>query len=282
MKIKSNWLSVSLIIITVIIITFLCSLIIRYIDKEPRVAFVISHRYERGNQSYIEYYVNNIQKFYENSLVIIVDNNSDNLDDIIPQLEKYNNVKILINNTSCKYEVGAYKVGIQHMIDNNMYDKYDYIVFTQENFVIKQKYNFNEFLNNGITAASISGESEYFKRDIYNNMNKDIYTKLVAKMKIDNPEEKMSVCFCNSFVLHSSKITKFLNLTKDIIITSKSGAWDSEFWLSPILYYLNNNKITFLQREDSWKEYDWYNIDLLYDDENVDGIYFMKRLQSRW
>jgi len=46
-------------------------------------AFIIAHKYVRGYTSYIEYYVNNIQTHYPEALTIVVDNNSEHIDDIL-------------------------------------------------------------------------------------------------------------------------------------------------------------------------------------------------------
>jgi len=75
-----------------------------------KVCFIISHKYYRNYESYIQYYVDNIQKFYPESLCIIVDNNSTHIDDIINKLNTYNNVIILSNVSLCKFEIGAYKL----------------------------------------------------------------------------------------------------------------------------------------------------------------------------
>ena len=108
-----------------------------------KVVFIISHKYYREfPPSYIKYYVDNIQKFYPNACTIIVDNNSNNLEeDIIIQFKDYKNLVILINNSECKYELGSYKVGIQYMIEKNFYNL-DYCVFTQDSFVLKNYFDF--------------------------------------------------------------------------------------------------------------------------------------------
>ena len=47
-----------------------------------KVCFIISHFYNRNYTSYIKYYIDNIQYFYNDSLIIIVDNNSKYIADI--------------------------------------------------------------------------------------------------------------------------------------------------------------------------------------------------------
>ena len=75
-------------------------------DKN-KVIFIIAHKYFRGYESYIEYYINNIKKFYEKSLIIVVDNNSNYKDDIFDKLKIYDNVVLLDNDIKCKFEIGA-------------------------------------------------------------------------------------------------------------------------------------------------------------------------------
>ena len=47
-----------------------------------KLCFIISHKYYKSYKSFIKYYVDNIKKFYPNSFILIVDNNSENLEDI--------------------------------------------------------------------------------------------------------------------------------------------------------------------------------------------------------
>ena len=68
---------------------------------------------------YYTYYIDNINAFYDNSLIIISDNNSKHLDDIRNLFNSYNNVVFLVNESYCKFELGGYKIGIQYILQNN-------------------------------------------------------------------------------------------------------------------------------------------------------------------
>ena len=60
-----------------------------------------------------------INKLYPNSYVLIVDNDSHNLEDIKSVLSKYPNVAIIINDSDCMFEIGAYKHGIRFLAANS-------------------------------------------------------------------------------------------------------------------------------------------------------------------
>jgi hypothetical protein len=93
--------------------------------------FIIAHKYFRGYASYLNHYIENILKFYgENCLIIIVDNNSNYPQDIFDILPKTNNIKILTNDIECKFELGAYQVGVRYLLNENLLDNYEYFVFT--------------------------------------------------------------------------------------------------------------------------------------------------------
>ena len=70
-------------------------------------------------------------------IILIVDNNSPYLEDIENILKKYINLKIIINNSKCKFEIGAYNEGIRYIQNNNLLNNYEYFIFSQDNFVLK-------------------------------------------------------------------------------------------------------------------------------------------------
>ena len=114
--------------------------------------FVIAHRYVRGYISYIEHYIDNITKFYENALIIVVDNNSPYKDDVLDKFKNKNNIILLDNNIEHKFEQGAYLVGVNYILENNLLNKYDYYVFTQDTYILKNKYNFDILIDNDVFA----------------------------------------------------------------------------------------------------------------------------------
>jgi hypothetical protein len=249
-----------------------------------KVAFIISHKYYRNYESYIQYYVDNIQKFYENSLIIIVDNNSNHLEDIVQKFVNYNNVVILTNNSNCKFEIGAYNVGIRYLIDQNLTDIYDYCVFTQDNFVLKNKYDFNKLTNTNTTACTLYTFKNAMRDEyLYHSpISFSIFSKIFDINNINNIIPKLSLCWCNSFILHKSKICDFLNITKDLTITTRYESMCSERFLSGILYFLNNSIITNinldLNKDIDNLSYDCWKINLI--NGNV-SEYFAKRVQQK-
>jgi hypothetical protein len=87
------------------------------ISDNYNVCFIISCKYNRNYITYIKYYVDNIIKYYTNYLIIIIDNNSIYIDELIKLFNflNYKNIVILTNNIECKFEIGAYKMGIIYL-----------------------------------------------------------------------------------------------------------------------------------------------------------------------
>ena len=252
-------------------------------EKDPyKLCFVISHRYYRNYISYIQYYVDNIQKFYTDSLIIIVDNNSLYINDIIGKFKTYNNIVILSNTTQCKFELGAYKVGINFLLEQKLLDNYDYIIFSQDNFVLKNKYDFNSMKDNNILAMSFArgqNGNHHYGNHHYDCFHSEPSQKILQRLNLLESINIFSVCWCNSFILHTSKILEFLDITQDIIITIRRESECSERYLDAIIFYLNNNKnYTMNYIEGGCLSYNCWNINLLED--NVIE-YFAKRIQHK-
>lgn len=131
-------------------------------NQKYSVCFVITLKYVRGYNSYIKIYIDNIQKFYENSFIIIVDNNSIYLKDIEIIFMNYKNIIIITNNSDKKFELGGHLFGLNWIIENN-YTNFDYYIFTQDTFYINSKYDFNKLKYLNIQACSIVEHQEHFE-----------------------------------------------------------------------------------------------------------------------
>jgi len=224
-------------------------------------------------------YVDNILKFYENSFIIIVDNNSKHIADIIEIFKDYSNLVLLINETICKFEIGAYKVGIQYILDNQLLEKYDYYVFSQDTFILKNKYDFKNLEKEGIFASAFNHYQNRFVKNDYYNLT--IY-KILCDLNLQDKFDELSLCWCNSFILHKTKINEFLHIVKDIILKDRNDSMCSERYLSGILYLLNNNKIHSIEGDISSIQiltYDCWKVDLVND--LVPKRCFVKRVQQK-
>ena len=243
-------------------------------NEEYNVCFIISHKYYRNYQSYIQYYVNNIQKFYPDSLCIIVDNNSTYISDIINKFKQNNNIIILSNVSLCKFELGAYKFGLYYLIEQDLLKKYDYIVFSQDTYILKNKYDFNEMKNNNILAMSFGSG---YDGDTYGFNREPDYQKILNKFNLHNFIDKLGICWSNSFILHNSTAINFLNLTEDMVLTTRFGSMITERTYDIILFHLNGNKRYSLNNIEHLS-YDCWKINLIED--NV-SEYFAKRVQQK-
>jgi hypothetical protein len=91
------------------------------IDINNKIVFIIAHKYIRGHATYLKYYTDNIKKYYPQALTIVVDNNSNHIDEIFQTLEQSDQLILLTNSIDCKFEIGAYRVGMRYLIDNLVY-----------------------------------------------------------------------------------------------------------------------------------------------------------------
>jgi hypothetical protein len=200
---------------------------------DSKLVFIIAHKYYRGYNSFLHRYISNIISFYKDALIIIVDNNSEFKNDIFSTIELNSNIILLDNNTDCKFEIGAYKVGIQYLLTNNLIEKYDYVVMTQDTFFLNRKYDFNNLVRGKIEAASIIGLNNDCEK-------KDVLIPVLQSINLYSEVEKAYLCWCNSLILSKNKIKDFFNYIKDIVITRRYESEASERYLGKILFELNN------------------------------------------
>jgi hypothetical protein len=240
-------------------------------NKEIRVMFVIANFYCKENTSYLQYYIDNIKKFYENSFILIVDNNSNDFDDFKNELIKYKNIDIITNNSDCKFELGAYKYGIKYILDNELINKFDYFVFSQENFVLKNKYDFKNLEDNKVLACPINNWHEQDEL-FHHSLTKSVLNNLNV------PFNELKLCWCCTFILHSSVVNQFNEIVKDINITAKKESECTERFLSGILFKLNNNNNFSIDGNLQNVDYDPYYVDVINCNTKH---YFVKKYQRR-
>jgi hypothetical protein len=250
------------------------------------ICFIISCKYYRNYTSYIKFYIDNIINFYTNYLIIIIDNNSININDLVLLFNhiNYKNIIILTNNIECKFEIGAYKIGIMYLFKNNLINNYDYYVFTQDNFVLKNKYDFNILKNNNIFASALNYLNIYPPYEEENPWLISTTYDILNKLNINDSYKIDKLCWCHSFVLHNSKIINFYNIVKDIIIEVRSFSVATEFYLPKILLILNNNKLFTIDGFAEWRNNIHQNIkyDIYSKYINTDIFsYFEKKFQGK-
>lgn len=241
-----------------------------------KLCFIISHKYYRNYQSFIKLYVNNIIKYYGvETLIILVDNNSTYFDDIKEKLSTYSNIIFLINDIECKFEIGAYKVGITYIIDNNLLSNYDYFICSQDNFIANNKYDFNNLTNNSIFACPFNG---FFTQILTYTYCIDICRDVLSSINLYDKFDEVDFCWCNSFILHQSVIIKFFDYIKNIKITVRRESEASERYLTRMFYELNNYKNFSIDGNMENLRYNCWTVDLY--NTNCDH-YFVKKVQQK-
>jgi hypothetical protein len=236
--------------------------------------FIIAHKYFRGYQSYLNHYVENIMSLYgDGALIIIVDNNSNYPQDVFNLLPKRDNIIILTNNIECKFELGAYQVGIGYVIENNLLDEYDYYVCTQDNFIIKNKVDFDFMYESNIYACPINS----FDQD---GECRGVCDLVLNELNMNNNLDKVTFCWCVSFIIHKSKLNSLYGMIKKIVIKVRSESCASERYLPRLLWELNdfkNNDIDGDIRTLGSRHYDCWSVDPLMPATS----FFVKKVQQK-
>lgn len=198
--------------------------------------FIIAHKYFRGYDSYLSHYIENINKFYgDNSFIIVVDNNSNFKEDVFSKFSPQKNLVFLDNNIESKFELGAYQVGINYVIKNGLLNSYDYYVLTQDNFIIKNKVDFNQLFLNDVMSCPINS----YYQDGECKTECDL---VLNKLGINNNIDKVTFCWCSSFITHKTKMLQLYDYLKEIIIKVRFESCASERYLARIIWELNNFK----------------------------------------
>lgn len=248
-----------------------------------KLVFIIAHKYFRGYESYLKYYIENILNYYPSSLILVVDNNSTYKEDIFNTIHPNENIKFIDNDIECKFELGAYQVGIKYLKDNNLIDKYDYFICTQDNFILKNKLDFNVLIENNITACPINS---YIADGEYGELCRVVLSRIGLYDNLD----KMTFCWCSSFIISTKKIEQLYEYLKTIVITVRPESCASERYLARILWELNEYKnydidgdIRFLGPIWNGNHNQTYKYDCITVDPYNNDIksFFVKRVQQK-
>jgi len=239
-----------------------------------KVCFIIAHKYVRGYKSYLKYYISNIQELYPEALTIVVDNNSLHKDDVFDTLQELDNVVLLENDITSKFELGAYQVGMRYIVDNNLVEDYEYYVYTQDNFVLKNKYDFNEMHSTKTYARPLvsfypDGECGA------------VVIPIMEKLQMNDNWDKINFCWCSSFIVATNKVLQLYEYLKQIVVTCRWESCAGERYLARILWELNEHKdcgdIDGSASDLAVRHYDTWSVDVL----SPATSYFVKQVQQK-
>lgn len=219
-----------------------------------KLCFIITCKVYHNYTSYLTMYVNNIINFYNDSLIILVDNNSD-YSEYFNQFRNIKNVVILENISEQKFEIGANNFAINYIINNNLI--FDYYICTGDTFILVNNYNFEILKNKNICACTINY--------IPNNVIKDnlmVRNKLCEINLADLVNEPYDGCLSSSFVCNHDSLLKINLYTKNIRVTSKNDAMNYERLLGALIYLCNNHQNYCLEEKNNTQIlYDFWNVD---------------------
>jgi len=162
---------------------------------------------------------------------------------------------------------------MRYLIDNNILDDYKYIVCTQDTFVLKNKYDFNILNKQNTTACTINS----FHQD---GLFEQASTAILESLGLNNNLDKITFCWCNSFIVATVKVHQLLGYLEQLTIQRSVEREVSERYLARILWELNNYINVDIDGNIS-------NLDQYYNCHTVDIVnsttptYFVKRAHQR-
>lgn len=240
----------------------------------PKPCFIIAHKYFRGYESYLKYYIENIQKHYPDALTVVVDNNSKYSDDVFRPVRDKDNLILLENDIESKFELGAYQVGIRYVLENNLLDEYDYFVMTQDNFVLKNKYDFNILKDSNRTATPIN--SFYADGECAAVVN-----HVMGNLQMNDNWDKVNFCWCSSFIVAKEKLKQLQSYLEKIVVRHRWESAAGERYLARLLWELNDREdcgdIDGSAADLAVRHYDTWTVNI-HDDATS---YFVKKVQQK-
>jgi hypothetical protein len=196
-------------------------------DINRRLCFVIAHKYFKGYESCIKQYVETIVDSYPDARVLIVDNNSGYLNEVFQDIDWCDGVTWIDNKKPGKFEIGAYYAAMCH----EDLSQYGYVVFSQDNFILKKRYDFEHLLENKIKAASlVSWTNDWAKMDICSP---------ILDMLQLSADPSARLCWCHSFIVSGDMIPRLQEIFSKIDITTRHQSEASERYLGQILFDMN-------------------------------------------
>jgi len=241
-----------------------------------KLCFIIACKVFKESKIYIDIVITNINLFYPDSTIILVDNNS-NYKEYFDQFKSMKNVIILENTSDSKFELGAYNFAISYIIDKKL--KFNYYTLLQDVMIPIQKYDYTILKKNKIKAVSIYK----FTSEHLGTHN---YTDFLIKIKLHDPKLPFEGCFGCSFICNHASLIQIHKWTKDYILTVKGHSETAERFLGRIIQYLNNNIDN--HNIDGYHDNIKYSININTDNRipHIDsvkklGYYFMKISQGR-
>ena len=240
-----------------------------------KVCFVIAHKYYRGYESYLKYYIENIQKLYPEALTVVVDNNSQFVEDVFGPLKGLSNVVLLENDIESKFELGAYQVGIRYILDNGLLNDYTHYICAQDTFVLKNYYDFNQNM-------AIQGSYALPINSMYaDGACQDVSDKVLNTLGMNDNWDKINFCWCSSFVVANHKIEQLYGWLKQIVQTVRWESEGAERYLARLLWELNEQRpcgdIDGTAADLHMRHYDTWQVNI-YDDSTS---YFVKKVQQK-
>ena len=175
------------------------------VDVNNSLCFVISNNTyisRDKNLVYIKKYVDNIQRIYNNSFIIICNNettDSEHLSNVKNMLLDYKNIVILNNDTNYKCQIGNYAFSIKWLFDNNMLN-HSYYVFTESKFILEKSFDFNILQNKDLKV------SRFFLW--FESMNNENINNILQTIDIHNKKVLINLCeYCN-FIIRNDSVNK--------------------------------------------------------------------------
>ena len=235
-----------------------------------KLCFIIACKVYKNYKSYLPFTIKNINEFYPNSTIILVDNNS-KYSEYYNIFKNEQNIILLENTSSCKFELGAYNFATKYIIDNNLY--FDYYACIQDNVVLVNKVDFNYLQKNMILACPTA--TFYFYR------SQNLHIDVLKELNLYNPYEEFLCCSWNSWIVSHVNLINIYNLTKNLQITIRKHSEQTERYMGKILKMLNNNTEYSIDGPSELHTYNCYNVDPTLESTKLLNYCFIKVVQNK-